>query len=164
MLGMQIILKHMNKSNHNYFDFAVGSIVLGVATLFFFTSLQKSKISNHNGYNLIAKFESADGLSSGSDVKISGVKIGSVVSQELDNKTFQAVVTIKLNNDVKIPTDSSAKVASEGLLGSKYISIVPGGDTEFLAQNQEITFTQSSVNFEELLGKFIFGGNKNANN
>jgi len=154
----------MTKSNHNYFDFAVGSVVLGVACLFFFTSLQKSKVSDANGYNIIAKFESADGLSSGSDVKISGVKVGSVISQELDKKSFQAVVTIKLNNDVKIPTDSSAKVASEGLLGSKYISIVPGGDIEFLSENQEIQFTQSSVNFEELLGKFIFSGNKNANN
>ena len=154
----------MTKSNHNYFDFAVGSIVLGVAILFFFTSLEKSKVSDHNGYNLIAKFENADGLSSGSDVKISGVKIGSVVTQDLDKNSFQAVITLKLNKDVKIPTDSSAKISSEGLLGSKYISIVPGGDTEFLTQNQEITFTQSSVNFEELLGKFIFGGNKNANN
>ncbi len=161
---MQIILKNMTKSNHNYFDFAVGSIVLGVAILFFFTSLEKSKVSDHNGYNLIAKFENADGLSSGSDVKISGVKIGSVVTQDLDKNSFQAVITLKLNKDVKIPTDSSAKISSEGLLGSKYISIVPGGDTEFLTQNQEITFTQSSVNFEELLGKFIFGGNKNANN
>ena len=161
---MQIILKNMTKSNHNYFDFAVGSIVLGVAILFFFISLEKSKVSDHNGYNLIAKFENADGLSSGSDVKISGVKIGSVVTQDLDKNSFQAVITLKLNKDVKIPTDSSAKISSEGLLGSKYISIVPGGDTEFLTQNQEITFTQSSVNFEELLGKFIFGGNKNANN
>ena len=154
----------MTKSNHNYFDFAVGSIVLGVAILFFFTSLEKSKVSDHNGYNLIAKFENADGLSSGSDVKISGVKIGSVVTQDLDKNSFQAVITLKLNKDVKIPTDSSAKISSEGLLGSKYISIVPGGDSEFLSQNQEINFTQSSVNFEELLGKFIFSGNKNANN
>ena len=75
----------------------------------------------------------------------------------LDEKDFRAVLKINLNNSVKLPSDSSAKISSEGLLGSKFLSIEPGADEEFLKEGDEIQFTQSSVSFEDLLGKFIFG-------
>jgi phospholipid/cholesterol/gamma-HCH transport system substrate-binding protein len=145
----------MNKSQ-NYFDFIVGSIVLFTACFFIFFSAKNAKISKKSGYEIIAKFENGDGINVGSDVKISGVKIGSVNQQSLDEKTFQAKYTLNINENIKLPTDSSAKIVSEGLLGSKYITINPGGDDNNLNNVDEISFTQSSVNFEELLGKFIF--------
>lgn len=145
----------MNKHN-NYFEIIVGTFVL-LAAIFFLTSSYKSaKIGASEGYEVIAKFDNIDGISNGSDVKISGVKIGTISDQFLDEKDFRATLKILVNKDIKIPTDSSAKISSEGLLGSKYLSITPGGDDESLAAGAEILFTQSSVNFEDLLGKFIF--------
>jgi phospholipid/cholesterol/gamma-HCH transport system substrate-binding protein len=148
-------LKTMQKTN-NYFEIIVGTFVLFCAAFFFFDSFKSAKVSSSSGYHLIAKFENADGITNGSDIKISGIKIGTVESQSLDTKDFRAVLQLNVNNDVKLSTDSSAKISSEGLLGSKYLSITPGADDENLKDGEEITFTQSSVNFEELLGKFIF--------
>ena len=145
----------MNKTS-NYFEIIVGTFVLLCATFFFFNSFNSTKSSSSGGYSLIAKFDNADGIASGSDVKISGVKIGTVVSQSLDEKNFRATLKINLSQEIQLPSDSSAKIASEGLLGSKYLSISPGGDDVNLKDGEEIQFTQSSVNFEDLLGKFIF--------
>jgi len=146
----------MNKTS-NYFEIIVGTFVLFCAIFFLFSSLRSTQVSDAKGYRLIAKFDNIDGINSGSDVKISGVKVGTVEEQILDEKDFRAVLKINLNNSVKLPSDSSAKISSEGLLGSKYLSISPGGDEENLKDGEEIQFTQSSVSFEDLLGKFIFG-------
>ena len=150
----------MNKT-HNIFDFLVGTIVLIIAIIFFSLSLKNSKISSQDGYYITAKFENADGINIGSDIKISGVKIGSVTKQILDPSSFRAILTFNIQNSINLPIDSSAKIVSEGLLGSKYISITPGGDEKNISNGQEIAFTQSSINFEELLGKFIFNGKGN---
>jgi phospholipid/cholesterol/gamma-HCH transport system substrate-binding protein len=153
----------MNKS-HNYFDFLIGTIVLLLAIGFFSYSFKNSKISASSGYNIIAKFDNADGITIGSDIKIAGIKVGSIIEQNLDEKTSKANLKMNIANNIKIPADSSAKIASEGLLGAKYIAISIGGDEEILKNDQEIYFTQSSVNFEELLGKFIFSDKKKNDN
>jgi phospholipid/cholesterol/gamma-HCH transport system substrate-binding protein len=145
----------MTKSN-NYFEIIVGTFVLICAIVFFFTSFNKSQSKTVNGYHLIAKFDNADGINNGSDVKISGVKIGTVEGQSLDTETFKAALKLNIPNHIKLSSDSSIKISSEGLLGSKYLSISPGADEENLKDGDEIIFTQSSVNFEDLLGKFIF--------
>ncbi len=150
----------MNKTN-NYFEIIVGTFVLLCATFFFFDSYSSAKINREGGYFLVAKFDNADGINSGSDVKISGVKIGIVEDQFLDKETFRATLKLNIDPAIKIPTDSSIKVASEGLLGAKYLAISPGGDEENLNSGDEIIFTQSSINFEDLLGKFIFSDKKN---
>jgi len=149
----------MNKTN-NYFEIIVGTFVLFCAIFFFFNSFKNTKVSNLSGYNLIAKFDNIDGITNGSDVKISGVKVGTVIDQFLDEKNFRATLKINIDPNVKLPLDSSAKVASEGLLGSKYLAISPGSEEENLKDGEEIQFTQSSVNFEDLLGKFIFSSNE----
>ena len=141
----------------NYFEIIVGTFVLFCAIFFFVTSFKSAKVGTSGGYYLLAKFDNIDGIVSGSDIKISGVKVGTVENEFLDEKDFRATLKLNINQTVKLPTDSSAKIASEGLLGSKYISISPGGDEEVLASGGEIAFTQSSVSFEDLLGKFIFG-------
>ncbi len=151
--------KIMNKTN-NYFEIIVGTFVLLWAAIFFFTSFNSSQTKTSSGYRLIAKFDNADGIANGSDVKISGVKIGTVESQILDEKTFRAALQLNIPNNIKLPLDSSVKIASEGLLGSKYLAVTPGGDEENLKDGDEIQFTQSTVNFEELLGKFIFNSNE----
>lgn len=150
----------MNKTN-NYFEIIVGTFVLLCAAFFFFNSFQASRNSTvSDGYYLKAKFDNADGVTNGSDVKISGVKIGTVEAQVLDVENFRAELTINIPNEIQLPTDSSIKISSEGLLGSKYLAITPGSDEEMLKNGEEIAFTQSSVNFEDLLGKFIFSSNE----
>ena len=145
---------------HNLFEVVVGTFVLGCAIYFFFFSFNKSGISTSTTYQLSAKFDNIDGVSSGSDIKISGVKIGTVSGETIDPTTYQAVLKLDINQDIKLPKDSSAKILSSGLLGGKYIGLEIGAEDEMLKNGEQIQFTQSGVNFEELLGKFIFGSKK----
>jgi len=116
----------MINKNNNYFDFIVGTFVILCAGLFFLSSFKSTKVTNNNGYFLIAKFDNINGIASGSDVKISGVKIGTVVEQFIDEKTFRASVKFVINDKIKLPSDSSAKIVSDGLLGSKFLELNPG--------------------------------------
>lgn len=154
----------MSKNNNNYFEIIVGTFVLACAIFFLSYSMKGSQIKNADSYELIAKFDSIDGIAIGSDVKISGVKIGTVTEQFLDKESYRAALKIAIDSDVQLPSDSSAKIASEGLLGSKFLSIEIGADSEMLKTGEEIEFTQSSVNLEDLLGKFIFNSTKDGNN
>lgn len=147
----------------NQFEIVVGTFVLVCAAFFFFNSVKTTDVFEGEGYEIVAKFDNIDGISDGSDVKISGVKVGIAQTPIIDEKTFRAKVVLKISKNIKIPSDSSIRVSSEGLLGSKYLAISPGGDEENLESGDEIFFTQSSVNFEELLGKFIFGSQKDDN-
>ncbi len=152
----------MNKTN-NYFEIIVGTFVLVAAIWFFVSSAKNAKLTaTASRYHIIAKFDNIDGISPGSDIKISGVKVGIVEDQFLDGQTFRAVLKMAIDDSVKLSLDSSAKIASEGLLGSKFLSLQPGSDENNLKNGDEIKFTQSSVSFEDLLGKFIYssGGSK----
>jgi phospholipid/cholesterol/gamma-HCH transport system substrate-binding protein len=151
----------MINKNNNYFDFIIGTFVILCAGLFFYSSFRTTKVNTLSGYNLYAKFQNANGIASGSDVKISGVKVGTVIDQSIDEKTFRATLKFSIDNKIKLPSDSSAKIVSDGLLGSKYLEINPGSQEDFLASEDELIFTQSSVNFEELLAKFMFSDKKN---
>jgi len=133
-----------------------GAAVLVVAAGFLGYAVAHSGRSISAGYPLQARFEHIDGLAVGSDVRIAGVKVGTVTSEQIDPKSFQAVVSLTVRDDVQLPKDSSAEITSESLLGGKYISLSPGGEEAILKPGQTITITQSSVSLEQLLGKFIF--------
>ena len=87
---------------------------------------------------------------------MAGVKVGSILSARVDPQSFQAEVGFTVLNTVKLPRDSSAEITSDGLLGGKYLSLVPGGDDKTLAAGGSVAITQSAVSLEQLLGKFIF--------
>ncbi len=150
--------------NNNYFEVIVGTFVLLCAGVFFFNSFKSAKIKTLNGYHITAKFDDAGGIEAGSDVKISGIKIGTVENNTLDQTSYRALLTLMIDNSTKLPLDSSAKIISAGLLGEKYIEITPGSEEELLKNDGEIIYTQSSANLEELLGKFIFGSDKKDEN
>ncbi|MEI7713869.1 MAG: outer membrane lipid asymmetry maintenance protein MlaD [Rhodospirillales bacterium] len=133
-----------------------GAAVLLVAAGFLGFAVGHSGRSTGSGYELKAKFDHIDGLNVGADVRIAGVKVGSVTDQRIDPQTFLAVVTVKIAEGVELPKDTGAEVTSESLLGGKYLSLTPGGDSENLKPNGTIKNTQSSVSLEQLLGKFIF--------
>ena len=96
------------------------------------------------------------GVATGTDVKISGIKVGTLVDQKLDPDTFLAVLRLSLDNSVKLPEDTVAQIASEGLLGSNFVALVPGGADKIIPPGGEIKYTQAPVNLVQMLGKFIF--------
>src|ERR1700761_7140690 len=141
---------------HSIVEVLTGAVVLLLAAGFLAYAVANSGRSATSGYTLLARFDHIDGLALGSDVRIGGVKVGSVSQERLDPQSFQAVVAMSVRNDIKLPKDSAAIVTSESLLGGKYLSLQPGGDETMLQPGQTVTITQGSVSIEELLGKFIF--------
>lgn len=140
----------------NVIESVLGGVVLLVAGLFLVFAYLGSDIKPIQGYDLIAKFNAIDGLTVGSDVRIGGVKVGSVVEQRIDTKDFRAIVKLTILPEVKLPADTVAHVTSAGLLGSKYVKLEPGGSTEVMAGGAEIVRTKDVISMEELLGKVIF--------
>ena len=139
-------------------EVAAGAIVLMVAAIFLgYAVLHSGRGTvSAEGMQLQASFDRIDGLANGADVRIAGVKVGTVTDSRIDPASFAAVLTLKVDRSLKLPTDTSAEITSEGLLGGKYVSLVPGGADKLLADGSRITETQGSVSLESLLGRFIF--------
>lgn len=140
----------------NLVETLIGAVVLVVAVVFLLFAYNKADVRAVSGYPLVAKFERADGVNIGSDVMLGGIKIGSVTGEHLDTTNYLAVLELSISNHVKLPDDSAIKIASNGLLGDRYLSIEPGGSDKMLASGQEIRFTQGSVDLTELIGKAIY--------
>lgn len=160
MLRPAVTMKHgdLKKMNKSKLETLVGAAVIGVALFFTFFAYNGSNLKKIDGYTVKARFNSVDGIGNGSEVRIGGIKIGQVSEMDLDPKTYEAIVNIQLREDVKLPEDSTAAIVSASLLGGKYINIEPGGMEELLGDGDEISFTQSSVNFESLIGKMVHSG------
>lgn len=142
----------------NILETLMGAIVLLVAGTFLFFAYQGSQMHVEDGYNITAHFNNASGISLGSDVRIGGIKVGVVSNLGLDPTSYEAIVTMTIRRNTKLPQDSGAAIVSNGLLGEKYIQLTPGGDDKMLADGGKIEFTQSAINLEELIGKFMFSG------
>lgn len=140
----------------NVIETIIGAFVIVIALIFAVFAYSSADIGAVKGYSVSAKFARVDGIRVGTDVRVSGIKVGTVTEQKLDPKTFLAVVNLSIDPNVKLPVDSVAKVVSDGLLGSKYMSIDPGGDDTNIAEGGEIKFTQSSLSIEDLVGQLIF--------
>jgi phospholipid/cholesterol/gamma-HCH transport system substrate-binding protein len=142
---------------------------LGVAAVFILTFRVASLDAGGAGdsYAVSADFENIGGLKPGSAVTMAGVRIGRVRTIEIDPTTFEARVTMRIGNDfANIPKDSSASIFTAGLLGEQYIGLSPGGDDASLADGDRITFTQSALVLENLIGQFVAGmasGDKSSN-
>lgn len=142
---------------HNFFETIIGFLILLITVSFVFFAKDKANIKNKGDvYSIIARFDKIDGINPGSDIRVAGVKIGSVLSYDLDLETYEAVAILNINQQIKLPSDSIASVVSSGLLGKKYISIEPGAEDLYLNDKDEILYTQSSLNIESLIGKFMF--------
>lgn len=109
------------------------------------------------GYKVTAAFDRVDGISPGSEVKISGIPVGSVAEQRLDRNNYSAILTLSLDSSVQLPTDTSAEIASSGILGDKYVALVPGGDSEYIKDGGVVEFTQSAISLESIVSKIAFG-------
>ena len=144
---------------NNIVETLMGAIVLVVAGSFLYFAFSHANVSTNGGKNYIVKFDKVDGLSVGGDVKISGIKVGSITEQYLDKESFYAVVKISIDPDIILSESTFAKITSEGLLGGNYLVLDPGDDEdELLEDGDEITNTQGAVDFLGLLDKFAGSG------
>jgi phospholipid/cholesterol/gamma-HCH transport system substrate-binding protein len=142
---------------HSIVETLVGLLVLLIALAFLVFAYNASNVSKtRDGYSVIANFQDIDGISKGADVKLAGIKIGYVDQVTLDPNSFSAGVRLFVDNNVEIPEDSRAIVATTGLLGGKYIRITPGGSEANLKNEGKIKFTQSALNIEDLIGKLMY--------
>ena len=140
----------------NVIETVMGAVVLVVAALFLFFAYSTSQVRAVQGYQLSAQFDSVSGIHDGSDVRIAGVKVGSIVSETLDPKTFLADVRMSIDPAYKVPDDTVAEILSAGLLGDKFMALVPGGSEQMIPPGGRIKFTQSPVSLENLIGQMIF--------
>jgi phospholipid/cholesterol/gamma-HCH transport system substrate-binding protein len=144
---------------HKVSEVIAGSVVLLVAIGFV---VYGSKVSGFGSggstYDLRASFRSVEGVSVGTDVRMSGVKMGTVTALRLDPQTFRADATFTMPAGVELPDDSSLRIASEGLLGGNFVEVLPGGSLTNYQPGAEITDTQGSVSLIDLMVKFATGG------
>lgn len=143
----------------NVAETIIGAVVLVAAGGFIAYAAQSTDVGGGSGtYTLDAAFRSASGIGPGTDVRMSGVKIGTVASMSLDPQTYQAVTVLALSNEIQVPEDSDAKISADGLLGGNYVSLTPGGSEFMLEPGDEILNTQGSVSLLDLLISFGTGG------
>ncbi|MCA0043287.1 outer membrane lipid asymmetry maintenance protein MlaD [Celeribacter litoreus] len=145
--------------SENPTEVAVGAGVIALALGFLVYAGQVSGFSGGGSdrYALTASFRSAEGISAGTDVRLAGVKVGSVTSLDLNPETFRAEASLSLYSDILLPDDTAALISSEGLLGGNFVELVPGGSMFNFEDGQVIADTQGSVSLVNLMLKFVTG-------
>lgn len=143
---------------NGFVETLIGAAVVAVAAIFFYYGWNTTGSGAVTGYEVTAKFDRVDGIGVGTDVRMSGIKIGTVTSQELDQKTYRAQLRMTIKTGIALPEDSSIKVASEGLLGGAYLSVSPGGSDTMMVSGAEFETTQGSIDFIGLIAQAMFSG------
>ncbi len=145
-------------STHNWTEVFVGGAVLAVAVAFGVYASQSTGLSQGGtGYELGASFRSLEGVGVGTDVRLAGVKIGTVTGVELNADTYRADTTFTISEGILVPDDSAIVISSEGLLGGNFVEVMPGGSPFFFEPGDEIEDTQGAVSLISLLVKFVAG-------
>jgi phospholipid/cholesterol/gamma-HCH transport system substrate-binding protein len=142
---------------NNIAEVLTGALVVAVALAFLAFAYVRTGTGSLSGYELNARLPKADGLGIGTDVRLAGIKVGSVTDLTLDPRTYQATVHMRIRDGIKVPADSSILVTSAGILGSSYLSITPGGDDHMLAAGSYFENAQGSVDVMGLVGRFMNG-------
>lgn len=141
-------------------EIVAGLAVLAIAAGFLVYAGQISGYGagKSGSYPLMASFRAVDGITVGADVRLAGLKVGTITELSLNPETYFADAKIMISDAVQIPTDSAILISSEGLLGGNYVEIIPGGALENLSPGDEIEDTQGSVSLVALLMKFVGSG------
>jgi len=142
--------------NRNIAETLIGAVVILVAAGFLFFAYSKSTVRAVEGYNISAKFTSVGSLREGADVRISGIKIGTVIDAEIQPDTFFAVVDMAIDPSIKLPEDSSAAISQDGLLGDTYVKLEPGGAQETLVAGDTITDTAPAPDLFGLINQLVY--------
>jgi phospholipid/cholesterol/gamma-HCH transport system substrate-binding protein len=142
--------------NRNLLETVMGAVVIVVAVIFLVFAYHSAEIRSVSGYPLTAKFDHIDGVHEGADVRMSGIKVGTITSTTLDTKTFQAIVKLSIDNSIKLPVDTVATVTQNGLLGDQYMSLVPGNSDQMVPSGGNLSYTQSAPSLMSLFGQAVF--------
>jgi phospholipid/cholesterol/gamma-HCH transport system substrate-binding protein len=140
----------------NAVETVLGAVVLLVAGMFVYFAYNTAQVKTIDGYNIKASFFKIGGLTTGSDVRINGIKVGTVTNARLDPETFDAVIEMSIRPDIKLPTDTIAAIGSEGIVGGKYVRITPGSAKETISDNGSISETKDFRSLEDQVGEIIF--------
>lgn len=140
----------------NAIETVMGAVVLLVAGVFVFFAYDMAQVKAVEGYEVTALFYKIGGLNEGSDVRISGIKVGTVIDHELDSESYDARVRMTITREIKLPVDTVASIASEGLLGGKYVRLEPGTDKSYIKDGGTITRTKDFRSLEDQVGEIIF--------
>ena len=143
---------------NNIAETLIGAGVVAVALVFAALAYYRTGSGSLSGYEINAKLPKADGLAVGTDVRLAGIKVGTVSDLTLDPKTYLVTVHMNIRNDIKLPVDSSVLVTQAGFLGGQYLSITPGGDDQMMAKGAYFENAQGSIDVMGLVGRFATGG------
>ncbi len=142
----------------NIIEPIVGLAVLLIAGWFLiFAYKTGNSYKSMETYRLKASFQNAEGIVAGSDVMISGIKVGEVKELFLDKTTFFAIAEFELYKGMELPDDTHASIVTSGFIGSKFISLFPGASETNFKSGDTIKYTQSSINIESIIGKLMYG-------
>ena len=140
----------------NVIETIMGGIVLVAAGYFLVFAYSQADLKEIRGYEVTADFASIGGVGTGADVRINGIKVGSVLRQSLDQKTFNAVLTLGIASDIRLPESTTATIASSGLIGDAYVKLQPGNSPNAIPRGGKIARTVSYKSIEETVGELIF--------
>ena len=140
----------------NMLETVMGAIVLLTAVAFVSLAYEAANIRGTDGYEIEAEFGATGGLSVGDDVRIAGIKVGRISRQELDPVTYAARIVMSLDEKIRIPADSSARITAASLLGGNQLELIPGADEEMMQPGEVIYDTRDPVSLTDLLGKAVF--------
>ena len=136
-------------------------MILGLAAITFIAiRLGDVGVLAGENYQVIARFTSASGLREGAWVEAAGVRIGNIAAIDFDTEQYYAVITMNINESVRISEDAIASVRTTGIIGDKFVQITQGGSDNYLSDGMEIIETEPAINLEELIGKYIFEGDE----
>ena len=137
----------------------IGTAVVAIALVFAALAYYRTGAGGLSGYEINAKLSKVDGLAVGTDVRLAGIKVGSVSGLTLDPNTYLVTVHMDIRKEVKLPVDSSILVTQAGFLGGQYLSITPGGDDQMMAAGSFFENAQGSIDVMNLVGRFATGAN-----
>ena len=140
----------------NLAETVLGAVVILIAAGFLYIFAATAQVTAIEGYEIKAVFVDTGGLRAGSDVRISGITVGTVKSNILDAENYEAVVTLSINPDVKVPKDTVAAITSAGLIGGNYVRLKPGGSKKILKAGGSITKSEDFQSLERQVGEIIF--------
>lgn len=144
----------------NTLETLVGALVICAAALFSLFAYRVAGLGGPSGgYHVSAQFNNIAGVAVGTDVRVAGVKVGTVVGQTLDPKSYQARIDMLLQPQLQLADDTSAKITSEGLLGANFVALEPGGSETKLTNGGEISYTQGAVDLWSLISQAMFSKN-----
>ena len=136
-------------------------ILIGIITITFLAlRMGDFGLLNNTQYIIKAEFTSASGLKKGAHVEMAGVSVGKVKNIIFNPETYLAEVFIAIENNIKVPEDSTASIRTAGIIGDKFLKISPGGSEIIIEKNMSIVETEPSINLEELISKYIFESGK----